>query len=325
METIRMYLDNMFSGLPKTAQMSEIKNNILSNMEDKYNELKAAGKSENEAIGIVISEFGNIDELINELGIRKEEAGENRRVITREETDAYLSVKRTMGVQISFGVLLCILAPASFLLLNKLFRDGLIWSSLPERAGTMLGLIPLFLLVTVAVAVFIYSGMKFEKFQYIEDGVDLPASVEADIQRKYDAYNRQFYFNIILGTCLLIISPISLFVVSFMENGSSTYGVVILLCIVAIAVPIFIYTGSIRESYCRLLKIGDYSEKKTFENKVIGAVASIVWPLAVIIFLISGFAYQLWSKAWIVFPITGLLFGMFSGAYSIITGNKGQK
>lgn len=37
METIRMYLDNMFAGLPKTAQMSDIKDNILSNMEDKAN------------------------------------------------------------------------------------------------------------------------------------------------------------------------------------------------------------------------------------------------------------------------------------------------
>ena len=41
-------------------------------MEDKYVELKAEGKSENEAIGIVISEFGNMEELIRELGIRGE-------------------------------------------------------------------------------------------------------------------------------------------------------------------------------------------------------------------------------------------------------------
>ena len=42
---------------------------MLRTMEDKYEELKMEGKSENEAIGIVISEFGNIDELIDELGL----------------------------------------------------------------------------------------------------------------------------------------------------------------------------------------------------------------------------------------------------------------
>ena len=63
MDTIKNYLDNMFSAFPKTAEISKIKENLFSNMEDKYNELKQSGKSENEAIGIVISEFGNIDEL----------------------------------------------------------------------------------------------------------------------------------------------------------------------------------------------------------------------------------------------------------------------
>lgn len=39
-------------------------------MEDKYNELISDGKSDNEAIGIVISEFGNLDELADSLGIK---------------------------------------------------------------------------------------------------------------------------------------------------------------------------------------------------------------------------------------------------------------
>ena len=39
-------------------------------MEDKYNELISEGKSDNEAIGIVISEFGNLDELADSLGIK---------------------------------------------------------------------------------------------------------------------------------------------------------------------------------------------------------------------------------------------------------------
>jgi hypothetical protein len=40
-------------------------------MEDKYNELISEGKKENEAIGIVISEFGNLDELAEGLGLNK--------------------------------------------------------------------------------------------------------------------------------------------------------------------------------------------------------------------------------------------------------------
>jgi len=69
METIRIYLENMFSRLPRTPEIIKLENDMLRTMEDKYEELKMEGKSENEAIGIVISEFGNIDELIDELGL----------------------------------------------------------------------------------------------------------------------------------------------------------------------------------------------------------------------------------------------------------------
>ena len=40
-------------------------------MEDKYTELKNEGKSENEAVGTVIAEFGNLDELAEDLGIKQ--------------------------------------------------------------------------------------------------------------------------------------------------------------------------------------------------------------------------------------------------------------
>lgn len=69
METIINYLDNMFINLPQTPEVLRAKDDLAEMMEDKYNELITEGKMQNEAIGIVISEFGNIQELIDELGI----------------------------------------------------------------------------------------------------------------------------------------------------------------------------------------------------------------------------------------------------------------
>lgn len=318
METIKNYLDNMFAGLPKTVQMADLKNNILSNMEDKYNELKAAGKSENEAIGIVISEFGNIDELINELGIRKDEATDSRQVVTQEEVATYLSVKKTTGLQIGIGVILCILAPASLIFLSQFIMDGYIGAGISTSAAGIPGLITLFIFIAIGVSLFIYSGMNFERYKYMESGVQLPANVKVNLQQKFDSFSPTFNLSLIIGVCLIITSPISLFITS-LRGGASKYGVVILLGIVAFAVFLFIYFGTIREGYSRLLEIGDYARKTKKEDKVIGAVASIVWPLATAIFLFSGFVYNQWHIAWIVFPITGILFGMFSAAYSIIT------
>lgn len=58
METIKNYLENMFQALPKTEEILRLKNELLLNMEEKYTELKSHGKTENEAIGIVISMTG---------------------------------------------------------------------------------------------------------------------------------------------------------------------------------------------------------------------------------------------------------------------------
>ena len=67
METIRNYLNTMFAGLPDTPEVRRAYEELAAMMEDKYTELKEEGRSENEAVGIVISEFGNLDELAESL------------------------------------------------------------------------------------------------------------------------------------------------------------------------------------------------------------------------------------------------------------------
>jgi hypothetical protein len=318
METIKNYLDNLFASLPRTAKVSELKNNILSNMEDKYNELKNQGKTENEAIGIVISEFGNIDELISELGIAGNNETISQPVVTQEEVEEYLKVKKVMGLQIGIGVLLCILAPALLVLSSVLVENGVIFEGMRGDATYVPGLIILFVLIATAVGIFIFSGMNFERYKFMEEGVSLPMSVAADLKKRHQAFTPTFYLCIIVGVCLLVVSPVTLFVSSLISEEAQEYGVVVLLIIVAVAVFLFITAGTVRESFEKLLQIGESAPKNKKEDKVIGAVAACVWPIAVAIFLFCGFVYNLWYIAWVVFPITGILFGMFSAVYSIL-------
>ena len=72
METIKNYLETMFANMPNTSEVVKAKAELLQMMEDKYNELINEGVSENTAVGTVISEFGNLDELADELGLTKE-------------------------------------------------------------------------------------------------------------------------------------------------------------------------------------------------------------------------------------------------------------
>lgn len=323
MKTIIDYLNNMFAPLPKTKQLELLKDELLSNMEDKYNELKQEGKSENEAIGIVISEFGNIDELLHELEIPIEE---KKTAIHSELTDLevnhFFATQKRSSKYIGLGVLLCILAPAFLLLCMQLAADGLLFG-LSEGTGIMLGVIALLAFVAVAVGLFIYSGMIMEKFKPIETGkFELPHHFRVSLEAKKNAFQTSFTKAMIVGVALCILSPVFLFITLAINENLVLYGVIILLLTIAVAVHIFIYYSGIKESYEKLLKIGEYTERSKEEDKVIGVVASIVWPLAICIFLISGLIFHQWHINWIVFPITGLLFGAFSGVRSILKEEK---
>ncbi len=318
MDIIKNYLDNMFASLPNTPQMSKVKNDLFSTMEDKYLELKQSGKSENEAIGIVISEFGNIDELISELGIKTENNRPVIPTITAEQAQNYISARRSAGLLTAIGVFLSILGVAMLIFISKAVDHGIIATGLPANVSEMLGLFALFILIIPAVSLFIYSGMKLDKYKYLDNDFILPAHVSAAIQQKNESYTTGYTLSVIAGVCILLISPLLLFISNMTGKDNSSYGVAALLILVAVAVFIFIYFGSIRESYTRLLKTEEYSEEKKQQGKVIGAVATVVWPLAICIFLITGLVYRLWHINWIIFPITGILFGTFAGCYSIL-------
>ena len=69
MKIIYNYVETMFINSPQTAELQQIKEDILANMEDRYRELLAEGKNENEAVGEVIKDFGDIDEILESMNL----------------------------------------------------------------------------------------------------------------------------------------------------------------------------------------------------------------------------------------------------------------
>ncbi len=123
METIKSYLETMFANMPNTPEVIRAKTELLGMMEDKYNELIQEGKSENEAVGTVISEFGNLDELADTLGINSQphEAADNRRILSLDEVKSYIHAYSKRSFLIALGVMLCIFSPV-FPIIGDLFN-----------------------------------------------------------------------------------------------------------------------------------------------------------------------------------------------------------
>lgn len=324
METIKSYLENMFLNLPKTEEIERIKNEMLSNMEEKYLELKKEGRLEHEAIGIVISEFGNIEELLEEMNIKtgtdtKGNQTENYPLIGLNKAKEYITLKKETSKWIGLGVGLILFGVAMLLFLIQLLKSTQVISSLTGNARDVVPVIVLFLFIVPAVGLLIYNGMKLEQFKNIEDGeFELTSEDKAILGKEYSSLCGNYRTDIILGVCLCVFSPVSIFIAIMFGEDFVVYGVSVLLIMVAASVNLFIRSGCGMEAYKRLLKLEEYSAYQKENNKIIGAVAGVVWPLATAIFLFLGFVFNLWHISWVIFPITGILFGAFSAVYNTV-------
>jgi hypothetical protein len=359
METIKIFLETMFSALPKTEEVTKLKNELLVSMEEKYNELKAAGKSENEAVGTVISEFGNIDELTEEMGIpRREAANEDDGIyMTRDETMQYLAVSKKSGFWIGIGVWLIMTGVALMILISGI---GSVSEVIDEARGivgelgtiisgsevleesrdfnTAVGVFVLLIFIAGAVPLFIINGMKLEPYEILEQKpARLDTSTRAEVGMLDREYNPRFIWSIAGGVALILfaVAAFVLFGVIVAEEYRSAL-LSFMLFVIGFAVHLFITAGIYKDALEALLGKGDYKDMQGIRTnirkniskmeRIVGVAAAFFWPLVVAVYLTWSFIADAWSISWVIFPIAGLVFAAFSGAigayYSLGGGEK---
>lgn len=347
METIRTYLENMFMNLPDTEEVRRAKEELLQMMEDKYNELKASGRSENEVVGIVISEFGNLEEVAEELGIssylnsgtnngysskeksgHEEEYGEDR-VVSVEEAQDYIDATGSFGNKIAIGVALCIWSPIILVVLGGM-SDGTGW----EEVAGGIGLLALLLLVAPAVALFVFGSMQYQKYEGLKkDHFTLAYSARNYVIAEKEGFRGVFAMCITIGVvlCILSVIPIIVLGMAFSDNKAlMAIGVGVLLFLISIGVFLFIFAGIRHDSYAVLLQEEEYRyDYKPSKNdreraeKVVGVIGSVYWSIVTCIYLGWSFLSWEWGRTWIIWPVTGVLFGAVSSiAYALMGVSK---
>ncbi|MFA6941566.1 MAG: DUF4097 family beta strand repeat-containing protein [Clostridiaceae bacterium] len=68
-EKLQKRVDDLFKNAPDTKRAEELKEELMANLIDRYNDLTESGKSEDEAIDITIEGIGDVNELIRSIGI----------------------------------------------------------------------------------------------------------------------------------------------------------------------------------------------------------------------------------------------------------------
>lgn len=322
METIRTYIDTMFGTMPETEQVLKAKSDILDMMEDKYNALKAEGKSENEAVGHVISEFGNIDELKAELGIEteKEEKSHNEITLSDKEVDRFVAVRKKCSVGIGFGVMLLIMAAAAFIFSMALFKNGFAGINFPKPVIAIASIAVLSLFVIAAMALLIVNGIKMKEFDKLEDKhLLISEAKQEEIKKAHKSFTKKFALIVPLGFAFIAGGIVQLVFLNKTNAFIEAASISILLCCIAFAVFLFIVAGLPHATNMQLLNLDededddddddDDFDTTTKAGRVGEAINSTLWSLTLIIFFVWGFVFHGWGICWIVFPIAAFLSG----------------
>ncbi len=322
MDTIRSYLDNMFAGLPKTKDVLRAKEELLGMMEDKYQELKDSGKTENEAVGIVISEFGNLEELAEALGIKGVlEQKTELPLVSIDRARSYLEDARETAPKTAVGVWFCIMSPVLLITLLGLTEAGII--GMKEEYATALGLTVLLMLVAVGVSFFLrYSG-KMEKYNDLRQ---MPFSLDYQTELMVRDIKKQdepvYKSAVSISVIAYILSALPILITSLLieEDGASILSVAVTLIIVACATYNIIRNSGAYDACMVLLQEEDYAAShKT--NKVYKAVSSLYWIIVTAIYLGYSFVTNKWGISWVIWPIAGVLYG----AIDVIAGLTDNK
>ena len=320
METIKTYLENMFMHLPDTHEVSKAKAELLSMMEDKYNELKSEGKSENEAVGIVISEFGNLEELASTLGLQQYITGEvpsATKKVSLDDAKRYIDICNKSGIRTALGVMLCILCPVPLLILGGLTEIG----TYNENILGTIGIVLLLAIIAIAVAIFIMNDSFTENFKYIKkEPVHLDYQTQQFVKKEQEVTKTTNTLYMTIGVMLYIISVIPVIILGIMTSVNGFTGacaVVLTLILVSIATFLCIVADERKESYQSLLGEGKFANKsktKTLNDKV----QAIYWPIITCIYLGYSFWTFDWGRSWIIWPVAGVLSGAISAICNLV-------
>lgn len=223
----------------------------------------------------------------------------------KEDTAGYEQQMNRLSLLTATAFSMIIAAVGLFVLLEKLLKDILHEDLL---------VIGMFVIIAVAVSILIVTGINHEYFMK-------RYAVIQDFYTENERYNfnRKFAISIAVGVCLIFFGLCLNMGLEYMGNQVlEEIGSGIFLFCVAAAVWIFIYYGMQKEKY----EVEKYNQRNqstlTKGKKLTRKISSVIWLLAVAVFLYMGLARDMFRIAWVVFPIGWIL----CAVADIIVGDK---
>lgn len=230
--------------------------------------------------------------------------------VSMEEASAFLHIKEVTAKSIAFATYLCILSPIFLIILSAV-------SEIPKYhlSGSVadgIGIIVFLVFVTIAIAIFISSGSKTAAYEYLEKEVfETEYGVSGMVKERKERYKNTFTRNIIIGTCICILSLIPFFIGEIINKQDEVLLMIMLsigFVLAGVGITFFIRSGIVWESFDKLLQEGDYSRHKKELNSITTAISTVYWLIVTAIYFAYSFATHNWKYSWVIWIIAGILY-----------------
>jgi hypothetical protein len=143
-ERLRKYVDSLFKDVPLTKSIVELKEEMIQNLYEKYQDLLKSGKTEETAFNNVISGIGDVSSLIYDMDLTIKELSDTG----IQKSAAFTSV----AVMVYIFSLIPIILSLQY---NRIFY----------------GLVGFIAMIMLATGILIYNNLKKQKFYRTEETI----------------------------------------------------------------------------------------------------------------------------------------------------------
>lgn len=315
MKAIQQHIDFLFKDLPDTNELKRIKNDLYLNAVDRFNELRREGRTESEALGTVIIEMGDREDLLESMNYDQEADLKEHSVHSLSEARHLIGSYDFEGNKIGLGIFL-ILFGAGLIVTLETF----------DLAG--IGVIILLIFVAIAVGMFIHSGLSLEALEKSLQSSDRAFYLTDEdyemAKEQYDLFKKESRFRIPLGVMLCIVSVLPIVYFGVIENELllQRYGVILLMVAVGIGVFQFVKYGMNETAYEKVLNLGEYSLEERQLKQQLEPISGVYWMTITVIYLAWSFLSADWHYTWIIWPIAAALWALITLIVKMMTTRK---
>lgn len=244
------------------------------------------------------------------------------RRLTYQEADDYLDFYAFNSFRLAMGTMFCIVSPVVAVLIDGFDTADLI----PEDAAELLESMSIIIFVAIAAILFIYSGIRSEKWDFLRNEACILDPVAADFVRKEKKAYQPLHKKIIAAGMAICAAAIvfALLILRLGKDGDFPFtdNLAAAIFLILVSIGVFLITMTLlRRHHFNLLmglhgKVPKKKEEKAktekggYKNEIVRKGMSVFWPTVLCFYLSMSFLTFAWGISWIIWPMAAVALGV---------------